>query len=125
MLATRTAAAAALPSLAPFLAYLRLEVRRSLRNRRYLVFTIVFPVMLYVLYTAVILPATANGHARRPALAGLLPRVDGRLRRDRRRDEPGRPGRHRAAAGLGAPAARDAAARHRVRRGQGRLGRCC
>ncbi len=60
MLATRTAAAAALPSLAPFLAYLRLEVRRSLRNRRYLVFTVVFPVMLYVLYTAV-LPATANG----------------------------------------------------------------
>ena len=60
MLATRTAAAAALPSIAPFLAYLRLEVRRSLRNRRYLVFTVVFPVMLYVLYTA-ILPATANG----------------------------------------------------------------
>ena len=60
MLATRTAAAAALPSLAPFLAYLRLEVRRSLRNRRYLIFTVVFPVMLYVLYTA-ILPATANG----------------------------------------------------------------
>ncbi len=54
MLATRTAAASALPSLAPFLAYLRLEVRRSLRNRRYLVFTIVFPVLLYVLYTAVV-----------------------------------------------------------------------
>ena len=54
MLATRTAATSALPSLAPFLAYLRLEVRRSLRNRRYLVFTIVFPVLLYVLYTAVV-----------------------------------------------------------------------
>jgi ABC-2 type transport system permease protein len=60
MLATRRAATSALPALPPFLAYLRLEVRRSLRNRRYLVFTIVFPVMLYILYTAV-LPATASG----------------------------------------------------------------
>ena len=60
MLATRRAATSALPALAPFLAYLRLEVRRSLRNRRYLVFTVVFPVMLYILYTAV-LPATASG----------------------------------------------------------------
>ena len=43
MLATlRTAAV--LPALPPFLAYLRLEIRRSLRNRRYLVFTVVFPV---------------------------------------------------------------------------------
>ena len=60
MLATRRAAASALPAMPPFLAYLRLEVRRSLRNRRYLVFTVVFPVMLYVLYTAV-LPDTASG----------------------------------------------------------------
>ena len=60
MLATRRAAASALPALPPFLAYLRLEIRRSLRNRRYLVFTVVFPVMLYVLYTAV-LPDTASG----------------------------------------------------------------
>jgi ABC-2 type transport system permease protein len=52
MLATRTATA--IPSIAPFVAYLRLEVRRSLRNRRYLLFTVVFPVMLYVLYTAVL-----------------------------------------------------------------------
>ncbi len=59
MIATRTAART-FPSLAPFLAYLRLEVRRSLRNRRYLVFTVVFPVMLYVLYTAII-PSTSSG----------------------------------------------------------------
>lgn len=52
MTATRTPA--------PFLAYLRLEVRRTLRNRRYLVFTIAFPVILYLLYTAVI-PNTDNG----------------------------------------------------------------
>jgi ABC-2 type transport system permease protein len=45
---------------APFLAYLRLEVRRTLRNRRYVVFTIAFPVILYLLYTAVI-PNPDNG----------------------------------------------------------------
>ena len=43
----------------PIGAYLRLEVRRQLRNRRYVVFTIGFPVLLYVLYTA-ILPATSE-----------------------------------------------------------------
>ena len=58
MLASRALAIAG-PAASPFLAYLRLEVRRSLRNRRYLVFTIAFPVMLYVLYTAV-LPASGN-----------------------------------------------------------------
>lgn len=36
------------------LAYLRLELRRTSRNRRYLVFTIAFPVIIYVLYTAVL-----------------------------------------------------------------------
>ncbi|HYX11883.1 MAG TPA: ABC transporter permease [Candidatus Acidoferrum sp.] len=41
----------------PFLAYLRLEVRRLLRNRRYLVMTVGFPLVIYVLYTA-ILPTT-------------------------------------------------------------------
>ncbi len=44
----------AIPALNPVGAYLRLEVRRTLRNRRYLVFTIAFPVILYLLYTAVI-----------------------------------------------------------------------
>jgi ABC-2 type transport system permease protein len=53
MLASR-AAVATVPSTGPFLAYLRLEIRRSLRNRRYLLFTIVFPVLLYVMYTAVV-----------------------------------------------------------------------
>jgi ABC-2 type transport system permease protein len=60
MLATRTGAM--VPSIAPFLAYLRLEIRRSLRNRRYLLFTVVFPVLLYVLYTAV-LETGANPNA--------------------------------------------------------------
>jgi ABC-2 type transport system permease protein len=50
----------------PLLAYLRLEVRRTLRNRRYLVFTIVMPVALYVLYTA-ILPVA--GDATKDGLA--------------------------------------------------------
>ncbi len=56
MIASRALALAG-PSAAPFVAYLRLEVRRMLRNRRYLMFTIVFPVVLYLLYTA-ILPAS-------------------------------------------------------------------
>jgi len=45
---------------APFAAYLRLELRRTLRNRRYVVFTIAFPVILYLLYTAVV-PANDGG----------------------------------------------------------------
>jgi ABC-2 type transport system permease protein len=53
LIASRALTAAA-PAASPFLAYLRLEVRRTLRNRRYLTFTIVFPVMLYVLYTAIL-----------------------------------------------------------------------
>jgi ABC-2 type transport system permease protein len=59
MLAIRTAAQAA-PAAEPLLAYLRLEIRRSLRNRRYLIFTVVFPVLLYVMYTAVV-PADSSG----------------------------------------------------------------
>ncbi len=38
----------------PVGAYLRLEIRRQLRNRRFATFTIAFPVILYVLYTAVL-----------------------------------------------------------------------
>ena len=49
----------AVPALQPFLAYLRLELRRATRNRRYLVMTVVFPVVIYVLYTAII-PAAAS-----------------------------------------------------------------
>ena len=49
-----TASRRAIPALRPFLAYLRLELRRALRNRRFLVMTVVFPVVIYVLYTAVI-----------------------------------------------------------------------
>ena len=59
MLAIRTPPPRRAGSLRPFLAYLRLEVRRALRNRRYLVMTVVFPVVIYVLYTAV-LPAAAS-----------------------------------------------------------------
>jgi ABC-2 type transport system permease protein len=59
MIASRAVTAAA-PATSPFLAYLRLEVRRTLRNRRYLMFTIVFPVMLYVLYTSVLNQGDTN-----------------------------------------------------------------
>ena len=44
-----TAGRRAAPVLRPFLAYLRLELRRASRNRRYLVMTVVFPVVIYVL----------------------------------------------------------------------------
>jgi ABC-2 type transport system permease protein len=58
MIASRLAVSAA-PATSPFRTYLQMEVRRTLRNRRYLVFTVVFPVMIYVLYTA-ILPSTGS-----------------------------------------------------------------
>jgi ABC-2 type transport system permease protein len=35
-------------------AYLRLELQRTGRNRRYLLFTMAFPVIIYVLYTAIL-----------------------------------------------------------------------
>jgi ABC-2 type transport system permease protein len=38
----------------PIGAYLLIEIRRQLRNRRFAIFTIAFPVILYVLYTAVL-----------------------------------------------------------------------
>ena len=42
----------------PLGAYLRLEIERQLRNRRYVVFTIAFPVILYVLYTGIFTDGT-------------------------------------------------------------------
>jgi ABC-2 type transport system permease protein len=65
VLASRSLALIA-PAASPFLAYLRLEVRRAFRNRRYLVFTLVFPLALYVLYTAILPvggPGTLDGLA--------------------------------------------------------------
>jgi ABC-2 type transport system permease protein len=38
----------------PILAYLRLELRRRLRDRRYLVLSAAFPIVLYLVYTGVI-----------------------------------------------------------------------
>ena len=40
-------------------AYLALEIRRAVRNRRYLVFAIGFPVVFYLLYTGVLLGKNA------------------------------------------------------------------
>lgn len=60
MTALRAVAPPRPAEIASLLAYLRLEIRRMLRNRRYLLFTIVFPVTLYVLYTA-ILPTSGDG----------------------------------------------------------------
>ncbi|MFN8619421.1 MAG: ABC transporter permease [Chloroflexota bacterium] len=51
----------ATPSLSPTLAFLRLELRRVIRNRRYLVMTVVLPVTLYVLYTSVLRDTSGGG----------------------------------------------------------------
>src|SRR4029450_1415003 len=40
-------------------AYLGLELRRALRNRRYFVFAVAFPVVFYLLYTGVFQGANA------------------------------------------------------------------
>ncbi|HEY5628788.1 MAG TPA: ABC transporter permease [Candidatus Limnocylindrales bacterium] len=53
MIASR-AIGLAMPAASPFLAYLRMEIRRASRNRRYLALTLVFPALIYVLYTAVL-----------------------------------------------------------------------
>src|SRR3954451_5749906 len=61
MLALRRAAARpTIDRLQPLAAYLRLELRRGFRNRRYLGMTVAVPVVIYVLYTAV-LPADSGG----------------------------------------------------------------
>lgn len=59
MTASRALALAA-PAASPFAAYLSMEVRRTLRNRRYLLLTLAFPMLIYVLYTTV-LPAGGAG----------------------------------------------------------------
>jgi ABC-2 type transport system permease protein len=46
--------------LGAFAAFVRLEVRRALRNRRYLMFAVAFPVVFYVLYTGVLSGTSAD-----------------------------------------------------------------
>lgn len=45
---------------ASFVAFVRLEVRRALRNRRYVMFAVAFPVVFYLLYTGVLSGAAAD-----------------------------------------------------------------
>ena len=50
------------PAVGPFRAmgaYLALELRRAVRNRRYLIFAVGFPVVFYLLYTGVLLGKNA------------------------------------------------------------------
>ena len=96
-----------------FAAFVRLEVRRALRNRRYVMFAVAFPVVFYLLYTGVLSGTSADATALSAAsVAGLLHGLDGDLWRDDRR---GAGRRHRDRPGarwrLDAPAAGDAAAR--------------
>jgi ABC-2 type transport system permease protein len=46
-----------------FVAFVSIEVRRALRNRRYLMFAIAFPVVFYLLYTGVLSGAAASADA--------------------------------------------------------------
>lgn len=52
----------------PFRAFVAFEVRRAVRNRRYLLFAIGFPVVFYLLYTRVLAGDTADPSA---AIAGV------------------------------------------------------
>ena len=52
-----------------FAAFVRLEVRRALRNRRYAMFAVAFPVVFYALYTGVLSGASADASA----LVGGIP----------------------------------------------------
>ena len=67
-------------------AFVSLEIRRALRNRRYVMLAIGFPVVFYLLYTGVL----GRGHrrsqcpGRRARLAHVLHGLDGELRRARR-----------------------------------------
>lgn len=49
---------------APFVAFVSIEIRRALRNRRYVMFAIAFPVVFYLLYTGVLSGASADPDAR-------------------------------------------------------------
>ena len=44
-------------------AFVRLEVRRALRNRRYVMFAVAFPVVFYALYTGVLSGTSADATA--------------------------------------------------------------
>jgi ABC-2 type transport system permease protein len=52
------------PSIAALRAFVTLEVRRAVRNRRYLVFAIGFPTVFYLLYTGVLSGASADPSAQ-------------------------------------------------------------
>ena len=59
MTALTTPAASAVDPLRSMAAYLGLEIRRAVRNRRYLLFAIGFPVVFYLLYTGVLIGKNA------------------------------------------------------------------
>lgn len=62
-----TALASGTPMRAPILAYLRLELRRRLRDRRYLILSAALPVALYLVYTGVLTTDTGS----QPEIAGI------------------------------------------------------
>ena len=58
-----TADSSSSDTIGAFVAFVRLEVRRALRNRRYVMFAIGFPVVFYLLYTGVLSGAAAQADA--------------------------------------------------------------
>jgi ABC-2 type transport system permease protein len=62
-----TSTTAQIPAAVPFgafRAFLSIEVRRSLRNRRYVMFAVGFPVVFYLLYTGLLSGASADPDAQ-------------------------------------------------------------
>lgn len=56
-------------SVGPFIAFVSLEVRRALRNRRYVMLAIAIPVVFYLLYTGVLSGAAADADTQVDGLA--------------------------------------------------------
>ena len=57
---TLAAASASIDSLRSLRAFVAIELRRTLRNRRYVMFAIAFPVVFYLLYTGILSGASAD-----------------------------------------------------------------
>ena len=108
---------ATLPKLGGFSpTFIGLELRRMLRNRRTVIFTLVMPAVFFLLFgTNARLPHRAR---RRRQRHRLHPDQHGRVRRDAGHHQRRRDGVHRAGRRLEPAAAADPAAAGRVRRGE-------
>ena len=88
--------------------YIRYELLRTFRNRRFFIFSLGFPLVLYFLIAGAE-PARARPRRQRDLRAALLHGRAGRVRDDERGDRGRRADRRRAQRRLDPPAAADAA----------------